>query len=53
MDKLETEVQSLISKIQEKTHLYEAYKEIITPILRMKDSLKTVKSAIDRNGPLY
>ncbi|ASJ27787.1 hypothetical protein [Borrelia turicatae] len=53
LDKLETEVKSLISKVQGQSNPYEAYKAIVSPILQMKDSLKVVQGAVDKDGPWY
>ncbi|UPA12818.1 ferrous iron transporter A [Borrelia venezuelensis] len=53
LDKLATEVKSLISKVQGQSNPYEAYKAIVSPILQMKDSLKVVQGAVDKDGPWY
>ncbi|WP_024654695.1 ferrous iron transporter A [Borrelia hispanica] len=53
LDKLETEMKSLISKVQGQSRSYEAYKSIVSSILQMKDSLKIVQSSTDKNGPWY
>ncbi|ACL35025.1 hypothetical protein [Borreliella garinii] len=50
---IETEIKTLIAKIKEQSNLYQAYKAIVRPILLMKDSLKKVQSAIDKNGIWY
>nr|7RPR_A Chain A, Fibronectin-binding lipoprotein FbpA [Borrelia miyamotoi FR64b]7RPR_B Chain B, Fibronectin-binding lipoprotein FbpA [Borrelia miyamotoi FR64b] len=54
LDKLETEVKTLISEVQGQSHPYEAYKAIVrSKFLQMKDSLEVVKGVIDRDGPWY
>ncbi|PRR28165.1 fibronectin-binding protein [Borreliella burgdorferi] len=53
LENIETEIKTLIAKIKEKPDLYQAYKAIVTPILLMRDSLKEVQSAIDKNGIWY
>ncbi|WP_215536031.1 ferrous iron transporter A [Borreliella bavariensis] len=53
LENIETEIKTLITKIKEQSNLYEAYKAIVRPILLMKDSLKKVKGAIDKNGIWY
>lgn len=53
LENIETEIKTLIAKIKEQSNLYEAYKAIVRPILLMKDSLKKVKGAIDKNGIWY
>ncbi|APQ15794.1 ferrous iron transporter A (plasmid) [Borreliella garinii] len=50
LENIETEIKTLIAKIKEQSNLYQAYKAIVRPILLMKDSLKKVQSAIDKNG---
>ncbi len=53
LENIETEIKTLIAKIKEQSNLYQAYKAIVRPILLMKDSLKKVQSAIDKNGIWY
>ncbi len=50
LENIKTEIKTLISKIKEQSNLYEAYKAIVRSILLMRDSLKEVKGAIDKNG---
>lgn len=49
LENIETEIKTLIAKIKEQSNLYEAYKAIVRSILLMRDSLKEVKGAIDKN----
>lgn len=53
LENIETEIKTLIAKIKEKSNLYQAYKAIVSSILLMRDSLKEVQSAIDKNGIWY
>lgn len=53
LENIETEIKTLIAKIKEQSNLYQAYKAIVRPILLMKDSLKKVQGAIDKNGIWY
>lgn len=53
LENIETEIKTLIAKIKEQSNLYKTYKAIVRPILLMKDSLKKVQSAIDKNGIWY
>lgn len=53
LENIETEIKALIAKIKEQSNLYQAYKAIVRPILLMKDSLKKVQSAIDKNVIWY
>ncbi|WP_324281082.1 ferrous iron transporter A (plasmid) [Borreliella garinii] len=53
LENIETKIKTLIAKIKEQSNLYQAYKAIVKPILLMKDSLKKVQSAIDKNGIWY
>lgn len=53
LENIETEIKTLIAKIKEQSNLYQAYKAIVRPILLMKDSLKKVQSAIDKNSIWY
>ncbi|WP_210362455.1 ferrous iron transporter A [Borreliella garinii] len=53
LENIETKIKTLIAKIKEQSNLYQAYKAIVRPILLMKDSLKKVQSAIDKNGIWY
>ncbi|WP_418885522.1 ferrous iron transporter A [Borreliella tanukii] len=53
LDAIETETKTLISKIKGQSDSYEAYKAIVGPILRIKDSLKEMQVGIDGNGVWY
>ncbi len=53
LENIETKIKTLIAKIKEKSNLYQAYKAIVRPILLMRDSLKEVQGAIDKNGIWY
>ncbi|WLN24741.1 ferrous iron transporter A [Borreliella bavariensis] len=53
LENIETEIKTLIAKIKEQSNLYEAYKAIVRSILLMRDSLKKVKGAIEKNGIWY
>ncbi|SCW41645.1 hypothetical protein SAMN02983004_01026 [Borreliella japonica] len=51
--KIENEIKNLISKVEKQSHPYEAYKETPTIVLLVRDSLKEVQTAIDKNGVWY
>ncbi len=53
LENIEAKIKTLIAKIKEKSNLYQAYKAIVRPILLMRDSLKEVQGAIDKNGIWY
>ncbi|WP_210376598.1 ferrous iron transporter A [Borreliella valaisiana] len=51
--KVENEIKNLISEVEKQSYPYEAYKKTPTTVLLVRDSLKEVQTAIDKNGVWY